>query len=108
MIPIKIGIALFSTRVMTNLLSLLAKLVKHQIDSNCNFGEEKSYANSNSRGTKPRSTVAWMGGPYSKERSRRSPRAANILCTFLSALIISTKRGKSDILNWSEFTRFMN
>ena len=99
MIPIRIGTALLSTRVITNLLSLLAKLVKHQIDSNCNFGEAKSYANSNSLGTKPRSTVAWIGGPYSKESSLLSPSVANILCTFLSVVINSAKRGKSVILN---------
>ena len=94
---IRIGMPLFSTKFMTNLLSLLAKLVRHQIASNCNFGESCLWAKSNSLGTKPLSTVCWMGGFLSKESRRLRPIVEKICMIFLSDKINSVTLLKSVI-----------
>jgi len=77
-ISIRILIAWCSISLSTKELSLDAIFVRHQIASNCNFGDSIDLASEKSLGIKFLSTVFWIGGSDSNESSFRRKVTAKI------------------------------
>ena len=93
---IRIGMAWFSINLSTKWLSLDAILVRHQIASNWSLGDSTHWPSWKRRGIRLRSTVFWMGGSVSKDRSFLRPVTARIWTTWMSELRRLTIYSKSD------------